>query len=216
MIKITPIIHWLLIVVVTAVATTRALGRTIELSEADADRIAVIGPEAPRLSWAAYEVVPGMWVDAFVDLRPRAALLIHIPLDKIPANSRISRADWIFKPTAATAGETKLYIWRVLADWGPGVCYQYRMIRPKRVEWAEPGARGNASDRSERPTVAGTCKTGEEVVLNVTQDVELWHSGAAINRGWMFTVEDDVLVRLAPPVITSVGNWKLRITYEPR
>jgi len=205
----------LVIVAVITSGATQALGRTIELSEADADRIAVIGVEAPRLSWAAFEVVPGMWVDAFVDLRPRAALLIHIPLDKIPAGSRISRADWIIKPPTATP-EAKLYIWRLLADWGPGVCYQYRMVRPKRVEWTEPGARGSASDRSERPTVSGACKAGEDVVLNVTQDVELWHSGAAINRGWMFTVEDDVLVRLSPPLLTTVGNWKLRITYEPK
>jgi len=48
-----------------------------------------------------------------------------MPLDKIPAGSRISRADWIIKPTLAN---TKVYIWRVLGDWGPGVCYQYRMI----------------------------------------------------------------------------------------
>ena len=214
MTKITPIILPLLTVaVITSATSTQALGRTIELSDTDADRVAVIGPEAPRSSWAALEVVPGMFVDHVVDLRPRAALLIRMPLDKIPAGSRISRADWIIKPTSASAS---VYIWRVLGNWGPGVCYQYRMIRPKRVEWTQGGGRGSASDRSERPTVSAMCKTGEDVVLNVTQDVELWHSGAAINNGWMFTVEDDVRVRFYTPAAAMRGSWKLRITYEPK
>jgi hypothetical protein len=104
----------------------------------------------------------------------------------------------------------------MVVSWGPGVCFQYREARPKPVEWTEPGARGNASDRSERPTAIALCKTGEETILNVTQDVELWHSGAAENNGWMFTIEEDAQLRLPTPAGATRGSWKLRITYEPK
>jgi hypothetical protein len=214
MIRPTLIIACMFLVVVAAAAP--APGRTIELSDADADRIAVIGPEAPRLSWAAFEAAPGMFVNSSVNLRPKASLLIRVPLDKIPAGSRIARAEWILRPIAPTAGEPKLYVWRVLGEWGPGVCYQYRMVRPKKVEWTQPGGRAGASDRSERPTVSAKCTVNEEVVLNVTQDVELWHSGGAPNNGWMFTVEDNVQLRLPAPAAATRGSWKLRITYEPK
>ena len=54
-----------------------------------------------------------------------------------------------------------------------------------------------------------------EESVNVTGDVELWYSGAAENRGWMLTMEDDFYIRLASPSYSNHGSWKLRITYEP-
>jgi hypothetical protein len=57
--------------------------------------------------------------------------------------------------------------------------------------------------------------TGDQVV-NVTEDVELWYTGAAANHGWILTHEDTgSLIRLSSPVWATRGNWKLRITYEP-
>jgi hypothetical protein len=55
-----------------------------------------------------------------------------------------------------------------------------------------------------------------EQVINLTEDVELWYTGAGTNHGWALTVEDaDVLVRLASPIGAGKGQWRLRVTYEP-
>jgi hypothetical protein len=55
-----------------------------------------------------------------------------------------------------------------------------------------------------------------EVTMNVTQDVELWYSGAAPNHGWILTAEDaDLFLRMSSPFWGSPKGWKLRITFEP-
>ena len=203
-----------LIVLVSARASLRA--RTIELSDLDADRIAVIGPEAPRMSWAASEIAPGHFVTDSLALRRRAALLIRVPLDKIPPNCRVTKAQWVLSMGASSVPEPQLYVWRILGDWGAGACYQFRTTRPKPVEWTTAGARGTASDRAQRPTDVVPCKVGADILLNVTADVELWYSGAAPNSGWMFCVEDDIQLKLNAPAYTTRGTWKLRITYEPK
>jgi hypothetical protein len=61
------------------------------------------------------------------------------------------------------------------------------------------------------------CRNNQDVTLNVTEDVELWHGGAAPNEGWMLTVEEQgVSLSLLPPSFSTRGSWKLRITYEPQ
>lgn len=205
----------LLVLAIVAVAAAPLHARTIELTDADADMLAMIGPEAPRLSWAGYEAAPGMFTNHTVYLRPRASLLIRVPLDRIPAGMRITKAEWVLRMNAASALEPRLYVWRVLQEWGPGVCYDYRMTRDELVEWSEPGARASGSDRVERPTAMVLGKVGVDMVLNVTEDVELWYSGAAPNNGWMFTIEDQITMTLIAPAYTTRGSWKLRITYEP-
>jgi hypothetical protein len=200
----------------TVLAVTTSYARTIELTDKDADRMAVIAAEAPRLGWAAYEVAPGMFADSLLYLRPRASVLVRVPLDRIPAGSRITKAEWVLRVSAVSPVESKLYAWRILGPWGAGACYLYRTTRPKPLEWNAPGARGAASDRAERPTAVEACKNNQDVTLNVTEDVELWHGGAAPNNGWMFTVEEQASLSLLPPSFGSRGSWKLRITYEPR
>ena len=190
--------------------------RTIELTDKDADRLAAIAPEAPRLGWATYEPAPGMFGNSLLYLRPRVSLLIRVPLDRIPAGSRITKAEWVIRVSAASPADARLYIWRILGEWGAGACYDYRTTKPEPVKWNEPGARGTASDRAEEPSALAACKSNQDVTLNVTEDVELWHSGAAANEGWMFTVEEEASLSLLPPAYTTRGSWKLRITYEPQ
>ena len=44
-----------------------------------------------------------------------------------------------------------------------------------------------------------------------------WLRGAASNEGWILTVEDpEGFVRFTSPTWTAAGQWKLRITYEPK
>ncbi len=198
------------------VASSELRARTIELTDTDADKIAVIGAEAPLQGWAAFEAAPGMFTTQFVSLRARAAALIRVPLDRIPAGNRITKAEWVIPVEWANVPEPHIYVWRIIGDWGIGACYKYRQMRPQPVEWAMPGARGNGTDRADQPTIVVQCKTQGDVTVNVTADVDLWYSGAAPNTGWMFTVEDDILLRLSAPSSTTRGCWKLRITYEPQ
>ena len=50
--------------------------------------------------------------------------------------------------------------------------------------------------------------------MNVTQDVELWYSGAAPNRGWLLTF-DSYSILISPTHMAERSKWELRITYEP-
>jgi hypothetical protein len=205
-----------------AVAVSLMLGpalqaRTIVLTDEDCEQMAIIGSEAPRLSWVGYEGSPGEFTGIFVDLYPSRAFLIRYPLEKIPKGQRITSAEWVLPVTLISpASEQKLHIRRVIGEWGAGVCHQYRMIRPKKAEWAVPGAKGASKDRAAKPSAVVRIGSAVEQVVNVTEDVELWYSGAAANHGWIVTQEDGAsLVRLSSPVWATRGNWKLRITYEP-
>jgi hypothetical protein len=203
-----------------ALLTQGALSaRTIELSDADCERMAAIAEEAPRLSWAGYEPYTGCFDATWLDMQPSRAFLIRYPLDKIPKGQRITKAEWVVPVQLTSAGEQRLHIRRILAEWGPGVCHQYRMARPNKVEWKQAGARGASSDRAPKDSalVKITQTTAHEHVVNVTEDVELWYTGAGANHGWMITCDDpDVLVRLPSPFNAyGKGKWKLRITYEP-
>ena len=199
--------------------------KTIVLDWRDLDRAAAIDEAAPRFSWAMQPWGSGIYSTQQVDLVPNRRLLLRFALDKVPAKHRIAHAELTVPVTYRDGPEPRFYLWRMIADWGPGVCYRYRTTRPKKIEWTKPGAAGNSTDRATRPTDIVRIKTKEatlknqykEVTINVTEDVSLWYSGAATNNGWMFSVEDPgVTVRMHSP-LTRDGRatWKLRITYEP-
>jgi hypothetical protein len=191
--------------------------RTLVLTLDDCELMAVISSEAPRLSWAAYGYGDGTFSTVYIDLYSMRTFLVRYPLDKIPRGQRITNAEWVLPVNyMVPASEQRLYVRRVLAEWGAGVCYQYRMMRPKKLEWAAPGARGASTDRVAKPSAVVRVTAAGDYVANVTEDVELWYTKAAANNGWMVTLEDDnVLIRFAGPVWGGRGQWKLRITYEP-
>jgi hypothetical protein len=199
---------------------TPALGRTIVITDEDCENIAMISPEAPRLSWAAFESSPGVFSTHAVQFIPNRAFLIRYPLDRIPKKQRITKAELVI-PVNYLAGEPRLEVRRVLADWGAGVCYTYRKTSPKKFKWAKAGGRGVSTDVTLKPTaVAKLTETGPKTV-NVIADVELWYTGGAVNRGWVLRlVKSDGLMAqmLSPlsPFLPGQGKWKLRITYEPR
>lgn len=191
--------------------------RTIELTDLDCDRMAVISAQARRSGWAMTELGPGEFTSTLLDLRAERSLLIRFPLDRIPAGQRIARAEWVV-PVDLISGttEAKLHIRRLLGEWGSGVCHDFRTQRPKPIAWNQPGANGASTDRASRPSVVVAVPGPGELTINVTEDVELWYSGVAENQGWIVTVEDPVaLVRLSSPFWTGLGRYKLRITYEP-
>lgn len=189
---------------------------TIIFDAGAADKMAAISQVAPRLSWAACEAAPGVFNTSFLDLVPGRSFLIRFALNKIPAGQKIVFAELILPVQSSTGADPRFYIWRVLTEWGPGASHLYRMTLPGKVEWAVPGARGISADRATRPSAVVRVRAPGEQVVNVTEDLELWHTGAAPNNGWLFTVEDpELLIRLAFPAWDAAAAWKLRVTFEP-
>jgi len=199
--------------VICLVLTPALPARTVAITDEDCDRMAAITAEAPNLGWAGFETGGG-FAPIYIELQRQRAFLIRYPIDKlIPKGQRITQAEWVI-PVVYCNGEQKLYVHRILGEWGAGVCHKYRSVRPQKVEWITPGARG-ASDRAVKPSATPRVNEIGDLVVNVTQDVELWYSGASKNNGWIVTVDDGGFLRLSSPVWTTRGNWKLRITYEP-
>ena len=196
---------------------TMATARTIELSDLDCDRMAVIVPQAPRASWAMYELGAGEFSTMLLDMKVERSFLIRYPLDRIPVGQRITRAEWIVPVSlVAPAGEHRLHVRRLVGEWGTGVSHLYRMQRPKVVPWGAPGAASTKTDRAAQASAIVKIDGPGEQTVNVTEDVELWYTGAAANQGWIITVEDPTsLIRLNSPLWTGQGTYKLRITYEP-
>jgi hypothetical protein len=206
---------WLTALGAILVVVTPAPAKTVVLTDEDCELMAAISASAPTLSWAGYEGSTGNFAPVYIQLTKGEAFLIRYPIEKvIPKGQRITQAEWIV-PVVYCASEQKLYVHRLLGDWGVGVCHKYRSVRPKPVEWTKPGATGPSSDRAIKPSATVRVKDIGDTTINVTQDVELWYGGAAKNSGWMLTVEDNSFLRFSSPVWTSHGNWKLRITYEP-
>ena len=213
-----------------------AQGRTITLDSSASDAMAMICAAAPRLSWAGYEAKPGLFSPAELHLDSGRSLLMHYNLQEIPAGMRVVKAEWIIPVEAVSPPEVRLYVWRMSAEWGPGVCHDYRMVDSKAVPWAAPGGRGSGADRSAKPVAivravaeaeasARNKKRPPEVLpvatgvltVNVTEEVSLWLSGAVPNYGWMISVEDaGSQAHLPSPIGRGRSTWRLRITYEPQ
>jgi len=180
--------------------------------------MAAISADAPHMSWAA--TVYGTAVEYsnhVIDLTPKQAFLIRYPLESLPRGQRITKAELIVPfSQVSPAGGVRVQVRRLLKEWGAGISYQYRMTRPQRVEWHTPGARGLGQDRAAEATATATLKGLGEQIFNVTEDVELWYTGATANNGWVLSAEDqDVFVRLRSPYYGYPKYWRLRITFEP-
>jgi hypothetical protein len=194
----------------------QAWARTIIVTDAVVDRMACIAEQAPRQSWAAIPEGAGVYTTRLASVAQGRSFLMRWNIGELPKDSRILNAELFVPIDSVSDANARLYLWRLVGDWGPGVSYQYRTGRPKAVEWGAGGAGAPGIDRAVRPTGVIKAAAGE-IVFNVTQDVEAWYNGAATNAGWMFTAEDtNVVVNVQAPMYSGAGRWKLRITYEPR
>lgn len=203
-------------VVLMLLLSSSAGARTIVLTDEDCERMAFIMEPAPRWGWGGYDVATATSSTSLLYLYNDRAFLICFPLDRVPKNQRIVKAELSFSTNLQTPGDQKIHLRRLLAAWGAGVTWKYRAQRPAKTEWAKPGARGAGSDRAVKDAVVARVLEMGEHTVNVTEDVELWYTGAAANHGWLVSVEDpDVYVVLLSPLWTGRGTWKLRITYEP-
>jgi hypothetical protein len=199
--------YWLL--------ATAAPARTITLTIQDADRAASIGEPNPRASWAGLEQSPGCFYDHTLACTPTQGVLLRFPLDRIPPHQRIVNAQ-LAVMSYAGAGH-RLYVWRLLADWGAGVCHLFRQTRPEKLPWAKPGARGPGVDRAIQPTRVVTMQNGvNQPEIDVTRDVQLWYTGAGKNYGWLLSAEDEGQSFWFYSFTSEwQASWWLRITFEP-
>ena len=193
-----------------------AEARTITITADDCDQMAVISATAPRLGWSNV-IGPGMYnTHTQLHLFSNMAILIRYPLDRIPKGQRITKAEWTI-PFAYTAGvNQRLSARRIMAEWGTGACHLFRTVYPTKVEWSRPGGLGANADRANQPTAVFMMKNSGEQTVDVTEDVELWYTGAAPNRGWILNLDEaDQAIYFPAPYPTGAG-WKLQITYEPK
>jgi len=199
-------------------SAANASARTIVITDADCDQMAVISADAPRLGWAGVLNGVAEYGNHVIDVTQKTAFLIRYPFDKIPPGQRITKAEWVVPYAQAyPATGARVQVRRLLQEWGAGVSHQHRMTRPQRLEWHTPGAHGLGQDRATKATATATIKGSGEHTFNVTEDIELWYSGAVPNHGWLLTAEDpDSWVRAQSPFWGAPKGWKLRITFEPQ
>src|SRR5262249_22117895 len=157
-----------------------ASAETLKLTDADCERMAFISAVAPRLSWAHSEQGHGIFPNRYtLGFRPNRAFLICYPLEQLPKGQRITSAEWTV-PVSHVDGPGHLKVRRIMRDWGVGVSYQYRMVRPKKEEWSKPGAQAVSIDAA-RPSAFVRVTSPGEIAVNVLEDVELWYTGGATN-----------------------------------
>jgi hypothetical protein len=194
--------------------------KTLTLTAEDCDRMAVLSAKLPRASWAAVLVAQSTYnTESQLQLWPDMAVLLRFPLDTIPKDQRITKAE-LTVACEYVAGTPAVSVRRLLAEWGHGACYQYRMTYPEKLEWAKPGGRGASTDRAARDSAVFKIGAVGEHTVDVTEDIDLWYTGAVANRGWILAIENQSgPAYLASPYAPHYGGgkkWKLRITFEPK
>jgi len=187
------------------------LARTVTLKPEALEAFAVLSESNQINGWAAYNYDYTRYGADTPGAGPGTSYLLRYSLGQIPKGQRITRAEWTIAHNVSSANVS---VWRVLADWGLGACFQYRATYPEKLGWSVPGARGKSTDRATNPTATGQFVNGQLLTVNVTPDIEMWYHGAAPNRGWLITFDSFALLHSA----THGGQrtkWQLTITYEP-
>ncbi len=200
-----------------SVVLASAQARTIVLTDTNVTHMAALNDQLPHASWAGWEPSSGSFTTTLLNLPTVKGILIQYPLDAIPRAHRIVNAE-LSLPVYSTQAGARVYVWRLLVDWGVGVRYLFRRVRPERVEWSVAGADGVGVDRALEPTNVVVVQRGDshfQLSFNVTKDVELWHAGAAANHGWLLaTDENGLFINFKCPV-GQPNLWQLTITHEP-
>ena len=128
-----PRVRWTTPALLTALFTawlvpSIASARTITIDDTHVTMMAHISPEAPHASWVGRLDSPGTFATSYLEMVPGRRLLIQYPLSKIPPGQRIVSAQWFIPIALAPANTQRLFIWRLLVGWGPGVCDSWRTI----------------------------------------------------------------------------------------
>ena len=195
--------------------------RTVTLTAEDCDQMAALSPRAPRLSWACLLVgEKSYYTENQVQLHADMALLMRFSLARIPPKQRITKAEFSMPVAYLGGGLCEISVRRLVADWGLGVCHLYRRTHPEKIEWTKPGGRGASTDRANKDSAVFRFDKVGEYTVDVTEDVELWYTGAVPNRGWILAFENQAGPAYThSPYSPQYGGgkkWKLQVTYEPQ
>jgi hypothetical protein len=204
-------------IVILLVLTAPAAARTITLTGGDCEDVAILNSDVPRMSFGVVIDNGVVRADHNLRLYTNTAVLLRYPIDRIPAGQRITKAELTLAVNYLYASNNEVHIRRLLTDWGTGVCHDFRQAFPEKLAWAEPGGRGDGKDRVAKSSAVFKVDKIAEYTVDVTEDVDLWYTGGAVNRGWIFTA-DVGGIHLLPPYSPQHGGssqWRLRITYEP-
>jgi hypothetical protein len=199
-----------------------ASARTLSFTAEDCDQMAVLSAKHPKMSWAA-TLAAGQVLNTEnqLQLYPYMTLLMRFDLTKIPKDVRITKAELTMPISYLAGGKSECSCRRILAEWGTGVCHTHRMRYPKEVPWAQPGCRGGGTDRAAKDSGVFRWEKIGDSTIDVTEDIELWHTGAAANRGWVFALDTphpNIIYAPSPyaPHVGGAKQWKLQITFEPQ
>jgi hypothetical protein len=197
--------------VATLLLLPQAFSRTVVLKPEALDAFAALSESHPINGWACFHYDGVHYISSVPGVNPTTSLLLRYSLDQIPKGMRITHAEFTI---AHNVSSSRVHVWRLLGEWGLGVCHQFRMTHPAKLEWSLPGARGKSTDRATHPTASGKFVDGQLLTVNVTPDVELWYTGASPNRGWLLTFESGALLH-SPTHDGHRFKWQVRVTYEP-
>jgi hypothetical protein len=184
---------------------------------------ALIGVRHPRESWVPNEV--HQWYLPYRLRDQGSVFLIKFDLSSIPAGSRILAAQLGIYVEDRNHHvntqhlDTKVGVWRMLVEWGPGVCWENRGGKDEK-SWGQPGGKQAGQDRAQQPTDTPLLKSSRSWLrFNVRADVEALLSGEP-NHGW--AVENmDITNGEGFELVTPIsGDPKYRptltITYQPK
>lgn len=191
--------------------------RTMTLTGGDCEDVAILNSDVPRMSYGVVIDNGVVRADHNLRLYNNTAVLLRYPIERIPQGQRITKAELTLTVNYLYANSNEIAVRRLLSPWGAGVCHDFRQAFPEKLPWAEPGARGDGKDRVAKPSAVFKVEKIAEYTIDVTEDIDLWYTGGAVNRGWIVTA-DVGGIHLLPPYSPSFGGsnqWRLRITHEP-
>jgi hypothetical protein len=222
--------YWLLVVrplvagAVLALWMQAARADTANLAQEQILDAALIGVRHPRESWVPNEV--HQW---YLPYRLRdydSVFLIKFDLSSIPAANRILGAQLgIYVQDRnhyvnTQHLDTKVGVWRMLTEWGPGVCWENRGGKDEKP-WGKPGGKQAGQDRAQQATDTPLLKSPNTwLKFNVRADVEAILSGEP-NYGWAIENIDASPNGEGFELVTPIsGEPKFRptltITHQPK
>ena len=183
---------------------------------------ALIGIKYPRESWVPND--PGAWYLPYRLRDYNSVFLIKFDLSSSPAANRILTAQLVIYVQDRNSYvntqhlDTKVGVWRMLVEWGPGVCWENRGGKDEKP-WGQPGGKQAGQDRAQQPTDTPLLKSENTWLrFDVRADVEAILGGEP-NYGW--AVENIDALGDGFSIVTPIsGDPKFRpvlvITHQPK
>lgn len=213
---------FILVLIAIAFSFSELRADTATLAQEQIVDAALIGIKYPRESWVPND--PSIWYLPYRLRDYNSVFLIKFDLSSIPAANRIISAQLGIYVQDRNSYvntqhlDTKVGIWRMLVDWGPGVCWENRGGKEEKP-WGQPGGKQAGQDRAQQPTDTPLLKSENNWLrFDVRADVEAILGGEP-NYGW--AIENIDALGDGFSLVTPIsGDPKMRpvliITHQPK